>query len=108
MEQIAKVKVWRRGQMTIPARLRKKLGIENNTILSVYEMGRGILLVPGELIVDRLGREVQQLADREGVTLEDMLAALAEDRRGRAEPPPTASDRPASPGDRAEQKAERD
>ena len=72
--------------MTIPARLRKKLRIEDDTILSVYEMGRGILLVPGELVVDRLSAQVEELADREGVSLEEMLEALAQDRYANAEP----------------------
>lgn len=96
MPYVGKVKMWKRGQMTLPAKLRRKLGMEDGAILTVYEMGRGIFIVPEELIVDRLARQVEELADREGVTLEDMLAALAEERRGDVEPPAVAARRAAA------------
>ncbi|MFQ5808520.1 MAG: AbrB/MazE/SpoVT family DNA-binding domain-containing protein [Armatimonadota bacterium] len=93
MPYVGKVKLWKRGQMTLPVKLRKKLGMDGEAILSVYEMGRCIVLTPDEPVLDRLSEEVQDLMDREGVTLEDMLAALAEDRRGDAEPPALAARR---------------
>lgn len=93
MEYVGKARVWQRGQITLPARVRRKLNMDGDTILSVYEMGRGVLLVPGELTIDRLSREVQETMDREGVTLEDLLAALAEDRYGDAESPREAARR---------------
>ncbi|MGD8238107.1 MAG: AbrB/MazE/SpoVT family DNA-binding domain-containing protein [Armatimonadota bacterium] len=96
MPYVGKVKVWKRGQMTLPVKLRRKLGMEDGGMLSVYEMGRGVFIVPDELVLDRLAREVEEIADREGVTLEDMLAALAEDRRGDVEPPSVAARRAAA------------
>ncbi len=93
MPYVGKVKMWKRGQMTLPAKLRRKLGMDGDVILSVYEMGRGILLVPDEPVIDRLRDEVRDIMAREGVTIEDLLASLAEDRRGDAEPGPIAARR---------------
>ncbi len=49
------VVVTKKGQTTIPARLRKKFKIEEGTRLEVIEMEEGILLKPKKSIWDMIG-----------------------------------------------------
>lgn len=41
-----RVRIWGRGQFTIPAEIREKLNIGDGTILSVFQVGKAILAVP--------------------------------------------------------------
>ncbi|MCS4538794.1 MAG: AbrB/MazE/SpoVT family DNA-binding domain-containing protein [Thaumarchaeota archaeon] len=64
---IAKVK--RKGQVTIPAKLRSKFGIDEGTILEVSERPEGILLrplpppKPGEVVGEETYRRLVQELD---------------------------------------------
>lgn len=51
----SEVVVTRKGQTTIPARLRKKFKIEEGTRLEVIETQEGILLKPKKSIWDLIG-----------------------------------------------------
>ena len=41
-----KVKVKRKGQVTVPASIRKKMGIDEGALLGIEELPEGILLKP--------------------------------------------------------------
>lgn len=49
------VVVTRKGQTTLPIRLRKKYGISEGTRLEVEDTGRGILFRKAESILDLIG-----------------------------------------------------
>ena len=61
---MSKVKVKRKGQVTIPAKLRERFGLEEGTILRVKEHPEGILLQPipppepGEVIGEEEHRRI--------------------------------------------------
>ena len=40
------VKLWWRGQLTIPKELRKALRLDENTVLNVFAVGRSEILPP--------------------------------------------------------------
>ena len=67
---MATVTVTRRGQTTIPVRLRKKYGIEEGSALEVEDTGSGILLKKAKSTLDLLGtgrrsqKEVFTLLDK--------------------------------------------
>jgi AbrB family looped-hinge helix DNA binding protein len=48
------VKVWGRGQLTIPASIRKELHLEEDASLTVVKVGDVLLLTPRKLIGDAL------------------------------------------------------
>lgn len=62
-------KVKRKGQVTIPAKLRSKFGIDEGTILEVSERPEGILLrplpppKPGEVVGEETYRRLVQELD---------------------------------------------
>ena len=71
-----------KGTITLPASLRKKYGLEEGGMINLIEVGDGsFFLVPVESKVirsaDKVGRKVQEA----GVTLEDLLGTLDEERR---------------------------
>ena len=52
---VEKVKVGLRGQVVIPKKLRKKLNIENGTILEIDETELGLLLKPYNPVAELKG-----------------------------------------------------
>lgn len=67
------VVVTRKGQTTIPARLRKKFKIEEGTRLEVVETEEGILLKPKKTIWDLIGTGSQFATTEEMKKLLDKL-----------------------------------
>ncbi len=67
---MSQAKVKRKGQVTIPAELRNKLGITEGTILKVQEHPEGILLrplppaEPGEVVGEAEHRKLIEELDR--------------------------------------------
>ena len=69
------VSVTKKGQVTIPEEVRKKLGIETGTKLMVESVGKELALLKKVDIVDSLGelqRYCRQLARKKGLTTEDI------------------------------------
>ncbi len=64
------VTVTRRGQTTIPSRLRRKYGIEEGSVLEIEDTGRGILLKKARSSLELIGtgrrsqREIFDLLDK--------------------------------------------
>lgn len=71
------VQIRKKGQFTIPAAMRAKLGIEENEIVTVSMIGDGaIVIIPRKLELPKLFEETAALAKKKGITLEEMLADL--------------------------------
>lgn len=70
-----------KGTVTLPIELRRKYGLDEGDVLTLIDLGDGsFLLSPVVSKVDRLGDRVAQAIAEEGVTLEDVLSALDEER----------------------------
>ncbi|MFZ5876125.1 MAG: AbrB/MazE/SpoVT family DNA-binding domain-containing protein [Nitrospirota bacterium] len=78
---MAVVKVWGRGQLTIPASLRKELRLDEETTLSVVKAGDALVLTPKKLIGDAVAKKAARELKKEGLTLEDLLRDLEKQRR---------------------------
>ncbi len=73
------VKIRRKGNITIPAKLRKEYKLEEVQTLTVIVLGEGtILLTPKVSQVDKLANQIAEKFKDEGITLEDLLQALNE------------------------------
>jgi len=74
--------VQKRGQVTIPIELRRKLGIEAGGVVAFIETEDGILISPREVLamdaLDKIGEALKE----QGVTLEDLIES-GRDIRGR-------------------------
>lgn len=74
--------VQKRGQVTIPVELRRKLGIEAGGVVAFIETEDGILISPREVLamdaLDRIGEALKE----QGITLEELIES-GRDSRGR-------------------------
>jgi bifunctional DNA-binding transcriptional regulator/antitoxin component of YhaV-PrlF toxin-antitoxin module len=78
---MAVVKIWGRGQLTIPASLRKELRLDEETTLSVVKAGEALVLTPKKLIGDAVAKKAARELKKEGLTLDDLLRDLEKQRR---------------------------
>lgn len=70
-----------KGTVTLPIELRRKYGIDEGDIITLIDLGDGsFLLTPIVTQVDRIGDRVASAILEAGVTEEDMIRALDEER----------------------------
>jgi bifunctional DNA-binding transcriptional regulator/antitoxin component of YhaV-PrlF toxin-antitoxin module len=71
-----------KGSLTLPVELRRKYGLNEGDIMTLVDLGDGaFVLYSGVTAVDRLGDRVAQLMAEEGVSLDEVLEALDEERQ---------------------------
>jgi antitoxin PrlF len=72
--------VQKRGQVTIPIELRRKLGIEEGGIVAFIETEGGVLISPREVLamdaLDRIGEVLRE----QGISLEELIESGREIR----------------------------
>lgn len=72
--------VQEKGQVTIPAEIRRKLGVKKGDLVAFIETERGVLISPREAVaMDALGRIGRALKER-GISLEELIASGREVR----------------------------
>ena len=70
-----------KGTLTLPIELRRKYHLDEGDIITLIDLGDGsFLLSPIVTQVDRLGDKVAQAMTDAGVSLDDLLTALDEER----------------------------
>jgi bifunctional DNA-binding transcriptional regulator/antitoxin component of YhaV-PrlF toxin-antitoxin module len=74
------VKVRGRGQLTIPASIRKDLRLDDDADLTVVKVGDVLLLTPRKLIGDSVAKKAARAMKQAGVKLDDLLADLSKQR----------------------------
>jgi AbrB family looped-hinge helix DNA binding protein len=75
------VQVRRKGAITLPVELRRQYDLKEGDVLALFDLGDGsFLLTPQVSQVDILADQMARLMAEEGVTLEDMLEALDQER----------------------------
>lgn len=70
-----------RGQITLPADLRRKFGLKKGDTVVFEETPDGILISPRETLVMRLLDEIGDELRQRGVTLEDLIESGREIRQ---------------------------
>lgn len=70
-----------KGTLTLPIELRRKYGLEEGDVITLIDLGGGsFLLTPIVTQIDRLGDRVAQAVAEEGLSLDELLTALDEER----------------------------
>ncbi len=69
-----------RGAITLPVKLRQKYDFEEGSVFTVIDLDGAILLIPRTTAVPKLAAEIEQLRQEAGVSLEELLAGLREER----------------------------
>jgi bifunctional DNA-binding transcriptional regulator/antitoxin component of YhaV-PrlF toxin-antitoxin module len=80
MESIATapklVRVRSRGQLTIPQDMREALSLDENTGLSIFRVGKVLIMSPKRLQRASLAKEVEREMKRQRLTLKDLISDL--------------------------------
>ena len=74
------VKLWGRGQLTIPKELREALHLEDESQLTVFAVGRCLILTPKRLLRASLAKDLERAMKAKGLGLDDLLTTLKEER----------------------------
>ena len=75
------VRIRERGQVTIPFSFRKDLGLGENDTLNMVKIDEMLILTPRKPFGDAVARKVESAMRRKGLTLDDLLANLKEQRK---------------------------
>lgn len=74
------VRVQEKGQVTIPTKIRERLGIKKGDIVAVVETKEGVLITPQEVLassaLDRIGAALQE----KGVSLDELIESGRSER----------------------------
>ncbi len=66
------------GEIPLPKELRDELAVTEGDLFSLVKINSYLLLVPKRLVVPEMTDKIAQVAEEEGVTLDDLLAGLDE------------------------------
>ena len=73
-----KVRVWGKGQFTIPVEIRERLQIHEGTILDVIRVGRSIVVTPERSRVREITDVFEKGMADAGISLSELLSDLRE------------------------------
>ena len=80
MQQVRLAMVQKKGQVTIPIELRRKLGIEEGGVVALIETEDGVLISPRQVLtmqaLDRIGEALKE----RGISLEELIESGREIR----------------------------
>ena len=74
------IQVRQRGTFTLPAKLRSKYQMHPGETLTVIDLDGFVLLSPKVSVVPKLAAEIERLREEAGLSLDDLLEGLDEQR----------------------------
>lgn len=74
------IQVRQRGMLTLPAELREKYNVQAGDTFSVIDIDGIFVLIPMTPMVPELAREIERARIEAGLTVEEMLHDLREQR----------------------------
>jgi AbrB family looped-hinge helix DNA binding protein len=72
--------VQEKGQVTIPAEIRKKWGLKKGDLVAFVETEQGVMISPQEVIASQALDQIGQILKEKGLTLEELMEAGREIR----------------------------
>jgi len=75
------IQIRKRGVLTLPAVLREKYRLGEGDTASVVDTGEGIFLSPHRCLLPKLAQEIEQLREQYGVSAEELIRGVAEQRK---------------------------
>ena len=76
----ATIQVRQRGTVTLPAELRDKYGIQPGDTFRLVDLDGILILTPMVPMIPELAREIERLCQHAGLSVEELLGALREQR----------------------------
>ncbi len=69
-----------RGQLTIPKKIRDMSHLEEGQTVSIIPVGDSVIITPKRLGLDEARREIKKILKASGLSPEDLLLGLKEER----------------------------
>jgi antitoxin PrlF len=74
------VRVQEKGQVTLPAGLRRKLGLKKGDLVAFVETEGGVIITPQEVLATKALDRIGEILKKEGISLDDLVASGREER----------------------------
>ncbi len=74
------VRIQEKGQVTLPAQVRKKLGLKKGDLVSVVETDDGVLITPQQVIANKALDNIGVILREKGLSLEELIESGREIR----------------------------
>lgn len=74
------IQVRKRGTITLPVIIREKYRLEEGDPITLLDMGEGVFLSPKRSLLPKLAQEIERLREKHGVSTEELIAGVAEQR----------------------------
>ena len=74
------VRVQEKGQVTLPAEIRRKLGLKKGDLVAVTNTEEGVLITPQEVIAMKTLDKLGAMLKEKGITLEELMESGREIR----------------------------
>jgi bifunctional DNA-binding transcriptional regulator/antitoxin component of YhaV-PrlF toxin-antitoxin module len=75
------IQIRKKGSLTLPVELRNKYELDEGDVFTIIDLGDGaFLLTPRVSQVNRLGDRVSEILNDEGVSVDELLNTLDEER----------------------------
>jgi bifunctional DNA-binding transcriptional regulator/antitoxin component of YhaV-PrlF toxin-antitoxin module len=78
---LAKLQIRKRGVLTLPSELREKYTIQEGDTYRLVDMDGIFVLTPMVPMVPELAREIERIRQESGLSLEELLDGLKEERK---------------------------
>jgi antitoxin PrlF len=69
------VRVQEKGQVTLPAEVRKRLGLKKGDLVAVVATPEGALIMPQEIIATKALDQIGAILKEQGLSLEELIEA---------------------------------
>ena len=69
------VRIQEKGQVTLPAAVRKRLGLKKGDLVAVMATPEGVLITPQEVIATRALDQIGEILREQGLSLEELIEA---------------------------------
>ncbi len=69
------------GTLVLPERLREKYGLQAGDVLALFDLDGMLVLLPRTSRVPGLAREIERLRQEAGLSIDDLLQGLREQRQ---------------------------
>lgn len=81
LKPIAATRLDEHGQITIPARFRRALGLEKDSDVLVIRVGEALMIVPQDRWLEQFSERLRAALKEKGVTVAEFVAGLTNTRK---------------------------
>lgn len=75
------IQMRKKGSITIPKSIRQKYTLDENDPLTLIDLGEGIFISPKKSVLPKLVTQIENLRKKHGISLDDLIQGIAEQRK---------------------------